>query len=152
MTDLDVVSHALTLASYVPADQEEKTEILADIAFLLEPAPPSATSRPPPTIAQQISALEQLHSFLAQDWIASDESSLGASVRKLHTQLTVFLERIDADVSAAEALARLEDVLLASFPAQLSRLRAALEPQEITLDSLPEGLRRRMLSPVSCGS
>lgn len=146
LTDLDVVSHALTLASYIPADQEEKAEILMDIAFLLEPAPSGAASQAPPGIAQQVAALERLHRFLEQDWIAGDESALGVSVRKLHTQLALFLERVESDVTPAEALARLEDVLLANFPAQLSRLRAALEPQEITLDSLPEGLRRRMLA------
>ena len=146
LTDLEVVSHALTLASYVPEDQEEKVEVLADIAFLLEPAPVGAPAASPPAIEEQIAALERLHRFLGTDAIAGSESALGASVRGLHDQLTLFLERLAADVDPAEALSRLEEVLLARFPDQLTRLRAALEPGTVTLESLPEGLRRRMLA------
>ena len=36
---LESVAHAITLASYVPEDQEQKLEILADIAFLLDMPP-----------------------------------------------------------------------------------------------------------------
>lgn len=146
LTELDIVSHALTIASYVPTEQEDKIEILGDIAFLLEPPPATAPSASPPTIEEQVAALERLHTFLGQDALANPDSTLGVSVATLHAHLTRFLDRLEDDEAPALALARLEKVLLASFPAQLSRLRSALTPEPITLESLPEDLRRRMVA------
>ena len=144
--ELAVVSHAITLASYVPEDQQEKHEILADVAFLLEAPPAGVASLPDPPVDEQIAALRELHDFMSADWIDRDGSVLGASMRNLRSQLASFLERLDRDEEPDEALARLEQILLAGFPDQISRLRAALEPEEITLRSLPAELRRRMVA------
>lgn len=146
LAELEVVSHAITLASFVPDDQEEKHEILADIGFLLDPPPAGATSLEAPSIEQQVAALQQLHEFLATDWIDDERSALGASIRSLRGHLATFLARLDTDADPAEALLRFEDILLSGLPGQLARLRSALEPEQITLGSLPNELRKRMLA------
>ena len=143
---LDAVSHTITLASYIPEDQEDKLYVLEDIRFLLEPPPRSIASLPAPGIDEQVAALRKLHTFLGSDWVAGDKTSLGASMRKLHSRLTTFIERLDADADPEEALDRLDTILLAGLPDQLTRLRTALDPSEIALASLPPELTRRMLS------
>ncbi|MEE2665139.1 MAG: MMPL family transporter [Myxococcota bacterium] len=146
LEELEVVSHAVTLVSYVPPDQEEKHEVLADISFLIEPPPPGDASRKELSVDEQVAALRKLHDFLAADWLDRSDSTLGASVRGLRSYLATFLARIEADGDPTEALGRLEDILLSGLTGQLARLRQALEPEEITLESLPEELRRRMIA------
>jgi hopanoid biosynthesis associated RND transporter like protein HpnN len=146
LDDLEVVSHAVTLASYVPEDQEEKHEILADIAFMLDPPPARDSRFGPPSIEEQVAALRELHDFLSADWVGRDDLALGASMRALRAHLATFLARLDAEGDPADALSRLEDILLASLPSQLARLRSALEPEEVTLEVLPDELRRRMIA------
>lgn len=143
---LDVVSHAVTLVSYVPQDQDEKHEVLSDVSFLLDPPPSGGSSRPAPSVEEQVAALRKLHDFLAASGIDQSDSTLGESVRGLRSYLATFLARLEADGDPTEALGRLEDILLSGLTGQLSRLRQALEPDEITLESLPEPLRRRMLT------
>jgi hopanoid biosynthesis associated RND transporter like protein HpnN len=143
---LDVVSHTITLNSYVPEEQEEKFYILEDIRFLLEPPPRGVESLETSSVDKQVAALRRLHAFLAAGWVQSDGTALGESMRSLQAQLTTFIERLDADGDPAEALARLDTSLLSGLPDQLARLRSALDPIEINLDSLPPELARRMLS------
>jgi hopanoid biosynthesis associated RND transporter like protein HpnN len=145
---LPVVDHTVTAADYVPADQDEKLGILQDIAFLMD-APPAgpAPQRDEPSVEEQVAALRELHDFLQAPWIAREHSPLAESMLRLRDQLGVFLERLDREGNAPQALAALEKVLLSTFPEQVERLRRALEAEPIRLDDLPPELRRRMLAP-----
>lgn len=143
---LDVVSHTITLDSYVPEEQEENLYILEDIRFLLEPPPRGVESLEAPSVDDQVAALRKLHTFLGAEWIQSDTTSLGDSMRRLNERLTTFIERLDADADATESLERLDTILLSGLPEQIARLRSALDPSEIDLDSLPPELTRRMLA------
>ena len=147
--ELAMVEHAITIADYVPDDQEEKLEILADVAMLLEsPAglSPGSDRRTPPSTEEQLAALRELRDFLAAGWMEESNAPLSMNIRLLRSQLDALLERVDREGNAQEALATLEEVLLSSLPAQVERLREALHASEITMDDLPEQLRRRMLA------
>ena len=143
------VERAITLSDYVPADQDEKRELLEDVAFLLEAPPPREPTGTPPSVEDQIAALDELASFLGQSWVQETRSPLGDSMRLLRTRLTNFLSKVE-NVSdpqlRAEALDELERLLLSRLPAQVQRLRNAVEPEEITMASLPDELRERMLA------
>ena len=147
MRQLETVSLTLTLADYVPEDQEEKLEILGDIAFLLDSPPrgPGAAVRTP--FDRQVAALRKLHDFLAEPWLDEDRTSLGESVRLLRSKLGVFLDRVESDARPEEALAKLDEILLSGLPAQLKRLREALDTDEIRLEDLPPELVARMVTP-----
>lgn len=158
--ELPEVSHTLTISTYVPDDQEEKLEILADAAMLFD-APPAPT-RPtePPPIEEQIKALRQLRAVLDLPWLENGTDPLTASARKLRAELDRFLRTLDptddpaaapaahgdATGDPAAALRNLDRVLLGNFPAQVERLERALDPGPITLDGLPPEVRSRMLS------
>ncbi len=151
---LDDVALALTLSDFVPEDQETKLEILADIAFLFDSPLPSPGPRgPEPSVADQVEALERLAQYLADPEIPEDAifasgspTSLGRSIDRLRAHLEDFLQRLEENGDPAASLAELERVLMASLPDQLDRLRKALSADVITLDSLPESLRERMLA------
>ena len=149
LAELDEVDHAITIADYVPVEQEDKLDILADIAFLLDAPPASRAPKRDIPVDEQIASLRELHTFLSGAWIELDRSTLGASMRRLRDHLSSFLGKVEGADQATrrEALATLEKVLLSNLPRQLGRLKNALTPEEIVLADLPDDLVRRMQSP-----
>ncbi len=141
------VGRVVTLADFVPEDQELKREILADLALLIDPAAfeiVDAPLAPAPAPAEQIDALRRLHAALDAPWLEADRSLLGASAGRLRDELAGFLERVGDAGDPAPELARLESLLLGDLPRQLARLRTALAAEPVTLGDLPRELVRRM--------
>ncbi len=141
--DLDVVSSALTLADYVPADQDEKRQILETVAMLLEV--PIGESNNDTSTEQQVSALRDLRNELDADWLDAD-SPLGRSALSLRKHLDTFLARVGDEAETKAALAELQKILLGNFTAQFDRLREAADPPLVELKDLPRDLSRRMVS------
>jgi hopanoid biosynthesis associated RND transporter like protein HpnN len=141
---LPEVDQVITLASFVPSDQDEKIEILQDVAFLFEqPVAPKYSQTPPP-VAEQIRALEDLHAYLGKAVRVGGDAPLNRSMKRLRKHLARFLSRAQQQDRTAQALADLETVLLAPFPDHLRRLRTALEAEPITLADVPAELAERM--------
>jgi len=145
--ELPEVEQALTLASYVPEDQEAKLEILDELAFLMQPTGAVGSGGPGLSTAEQVEALRDLHAFLSDRWLDESGTPLGAAMRSLRDRLGGFLARVERDEDPAAAVARLQEVLLATFPDQIQRLRRALAPEPLSLESLPPELSRRMQTP-----
>jgi hopanoid biosynthesis associated RND transporter like protein HpnN len=146
--ELDTVRLALTLQSYVPDEQEEKLEILGDLSMIFETPPGiGKEDRPPQSIEEQVQALRELRDYLGSDeldlFVAGSPGPLAGSVARLRDHLSDFVERVESEGNEA-ALANLEAILMAPLPAQLARLRRAMLAERITLESLPEGLVKRM--------
>jgi hopanoid biosynthesis associated RND transporter like protein HpnN len=146
LSEFETVEQSITIADYVPADQEEKHAILTDIRYFFPPLIGSAKSKAAQPIEEQVSALRDLHAFLGRPGAVRGDSPLHESMRLLRTELADFLARVDRDGNAAGALASLESILLSGFPAQMARLRIALEPDVITLKDLPAPLVARMVT------
>ena len=148
MQRLDAVDRSITLSDYIPDEQGEKLEILSDLSFLLGPRG-GGSDTPPKTLPpdQQIAALRLLRDLLVR---ASDEAEaplLVASMQDLTGKLDEFLVRVDRDEAPERALAKLEDLLLSTFPEQVDRLHRALNASRITRESLPDHLVRRLIAP-----
>ena len=144
---LDVVERAITLQDYVPEHQEEKLEILEELGYFL-PEPPSEELPPSEVpLASQIATLRALHESLTAPWLAEGDPARAASAARAARRLEAFLHRLEGIERKQEELAKFERTLTGALPGQLQRLWRALDPQEITLESLPEPLARRMLSP-----
>jgi len=141
---LTEVEQVITLASFVPSEQDEKIEILQDVAFLFEqPATPTYRQMPPP-VTEQIQALQDLNAYLEQATRMGGDAPLNRSMIRLREHLTRFLNRARQQDKAAQALADLETVLLTPFPDHLSRLRAAMEAEPVTVSDIPAELSERM--------
>ncbi len=125
---LDVVHRAVTPLDLVPPDQEEKLEVVDDIASFLGPPPNPAVPRPsdPAALVAALRALEaELDAF----------GSEGAA--RLRRELAALREQIESDEAPQELLVALERALLDPIHWRLERLHGALEAEPITLDDFP---------------
>lgn len=143
--ELDLVRAAVSLADYVPQDQDEKREILSAVALMLD-VPTGAVAATPPDAGEQVRALRELRDALDVEWLRQKQSPLGLSARLLARRLDQFLQRLAAEATPEVALAELQEVLLGNFPAQLERLRLAADPPPVQLETLPRSLTRRMIA------
>jgi hopanoid biosynthesis associated RND transporter like protein HpnN len=146
LDECESVAHTLTLADYVPSDQDEKREILTDIGYFFPSLAGSGAELDPKSVEEQISALRELHAYLGTTEAMRGDSPLRNSMRMLRTELAHFLEKVEENGDAETALANLETILLSRFADQMERLRNALEPGEITLADLPAPLVGRMIA------
>lgn len=142
---LPEVERVATLRDYVPGDQAEKREILADTALLLGPAP-RAAQRFSPGPEEELAALRELAAALDVEWVRTSQTPLARSAELLRSELGTLLARLEQEPDSSEALARFEEMLLGRLPERLDQLRRMLDPEEVTLDSLPHELRERMIS------
>ncbi len=145
LRSLPEVERTLTLADFVPEQQDEKLEILADLDLLLD-FPRQGEVLAGVDTAEQVAALGELHAFLASEPLEGS-TPVAESARMLRRELGRFLERVAADPAPEAALAELEGLLLGRFPAQLERLQTAVSPGPVGLEDLPEDLVARMRSP-----
>jgi hopanoid biosynthesis associated RND transporter like protein HpnN len=143
---LDSVEAALTLRDYVPAEQEEKREILAEAALLLDAPGGRRPADSALSASEQVGTLRDLHAALSAEWLERVRSPLGRSAQQLRAELERFLDRVSREGDAETSLADLERILLGNFEAQLERLKLALRPDPVALEDLPPGLSQRMVS------
>jgi uncharacterized protein len=140
---LPTVDKAVTLASYVPSDQEAKLGIIGDTYLFLQTtlSPPSVL--PPPTQEQQIASLD---GFIAKTAELKGEERSAAFVQSAR-RLAGGLNRLkDLPGWPGQVLKTLERSILAGLPRNLERLRKLLSPDRITLANLPQDLRNRYLT------
>lgn len=136
---LPAVDSAVTLSSFVPADQEAKLEIIADMALFLTPLLVEQTRKPPPDAAERraiLAGLQQRLDMLAQ---RENEPAFAAAVRRLSAALA----RQDRSDRATAAL---EERLVGALPRRLADLREALGAQPVTLADLPQDVRVRYIA------
>ena len=143
---LPFIERAITLADYIPKDQDEKLDVLMDLSYIVPEPQPFDADRPIPTAQDQISALKSLRDIIQSPSLQRDHSN--TSARRAVTQLDRFLARLDAlETDRLATVNEFEGSLLGELPDQLTRLWNAVSPGPVTLDSLPSGLSRRMLAP-----
>jgi hopanoid biosynthesis associated RND transporter like protein HpnN len=144
---LDVVDQAFTVADFVPEDQEEKLDIIEDVAMFLAPLPRGDGSLPDVTLEEQLEALGQLETQL--HWLLREGAppALEPSARRLRRALGRYLGSLDGSGDAQTSVAKLEQSLVGSLPEQLRILDAALEAGHVTLENLPAALLERQVAP-----
>ncbi len=134
---LPEVERAVTLAAFVPTEQQEKLALIDDMAFFLTPAL-TATAEPG-TLAPEArhAAFERMRGM------PTGEGEVAAAAARLARAL----DGLDGPATPSdETLARIEARLVEHLPRTLSRLRGALSAEEVTLADLPEEFRRRWLT------
>jgi len=142
LDQLPEVEKTLTLASFVPTDQDEKRAVLDTMALLVPvPAPAGA----PPQVSEQTAALERLAAALAKPGGSGDDAFDQAAQR-----LVEAIERFHAAVSGSgdptHLLVRLQVNVVGSLRDQLDELLDSLEPDEVTLATLPPELTEIMIA------
>jgi hopanoid biosynthesis associated RND transporter like protein HpnN len=147
LRELDVVERAVTLRDYVPEDQPAKLEILSELGYFVPPPPPEDGPPSSVPLPDQIAALRALQTSLTAASLGVGDPARAASAQRAARRLERFLERLETLDRKEEELAAFERTLTGALPGQLRLLWRSLEPEEITLESLPPSLTHRMVAP-----
>jgi len=137
---LDAVGGALTLADFLPGNQDEKLDIIDGLALVLEPAL-SETMRPPPTVADMAAALGELEHSL-RNLEESQDAATAMAAQRLRASLSHWREHGGEEA----ALNDLQFRLMAGFPGRLAALRESLEATPFELQGLPHEVRARWIT------
>jgi len=128
---LPEVDRVVTLNSFVPEDQPDKLATIADAAFLLLPSL-TATPAAPPTDADVLAASAEL----AQKLRALSSGATDAPAQRLANALERVLHATPPPVAALQA------TLVGDLPSLFADLRLVLSAEPVTLETLPDDLRR----------
>jgi uncharacterized protein len=139
---LPVVDKAVTLASFVPDDQDEKLAIIADMTLLLQPlVTPSQGAAP--SMDEERQALEKFQKKLREAGVNNPDPAFSASMKRL----AVALEKFKSAAGWPEnALKQLRESVVGDLPQNLAQLRNLLQPQHIELKDVPQDLRERYVT------
>jgi hopanoid biosynthesis associated RND transporter like protein HpnN len=127
------VDRAMTLDSFIPADQDAKLALIAQAARALDPAF-RATQRPAPTDAEVVTVLNRGADTLIRQ--AGEQTGPGAEAAK---RLATALQNIAKGDQALRA--RSELVLVAPLKTALAGLRASMQAQKITEENIPPEIK-----------
>jgi uncharacterized protein len=131
------VDHTVTLSSFIPEDQDVKLAILQDVSFLLGPtlAPPTVLDAP--DAAAVIAAMQAVETRLTA-LVPRPQSA-----DDFLTALRFGISQLQADPSR---LPDLDHRLLGGFRQQLQALTTALSAEPVTLETIPDDLRREWVA------
>jgi len=144
---LPEVGRVVSLRSYIPEDQDEKLEILDDLAFLMEATPNTSENPPEYSTEEQTEALRELLQTLHDAERPPGDETAARSFDALERKLSTFLARLERDQTPDQALGEFRDVLLDRLPEALERFRDSLSVSAIGLLDLPPVLVRRLVAP-----
>jgi hopanoid biosynthesis associated RND transporter like protein HpnN len=139
---LPVVDKAVTLASFVPDDQDEKLAIIADMTLVLQPlVTPSQGAAP--SMDEERQALEKFQKKLREAGVNNSDPAFSASMKRLADALEKFKS---APGWPENALKQLRGSVVGDLPQNLAQLRNLLQPQHIELKDVPQDLRERYVT------
>lgn len=137
---LPEVDKAVTLSSYVAADQDEKLGIIEGMRLSLG-ALMDASPAPLPAPAEERAAVDDFAAKLAATPI--DDATLAASATRLQQAIEALRARADWPEGALPVL---RGMLLGDLPRTLARLRGLLDAEAYTAADLPEAVRARYVA------
>jgi len=138
LRQLPQVDKVLTLASFVPEDQEPKLAIIDELALLTGGSALVASTPADP--AEDAQTLERLRTSRDRIAAATIDPLLRQPVADLLRTLNALLERNPAP------LHELQNVLLTDLPYELNNLNLALQAAPVSVDTLPDVLRNDWLT------
>ncbi|HXJ01760.1 MAG TPA: MMPL family transporter [Micropepsaceae bacterium] len=129
------VREARTLSSFVPDGQAEKLALIADASMLLDTTLNPFEAMAAPTMAETIQAMDATKQKLRG--LAGPTATPANNAAR---RMAAALDAVEHGGSAA--LARADAAFIPGLKIMLERLRNALSPQMVTLESLPAELRQ----------
>jgi len=138
---LPEVDHVMTIATFVPEQQDAKLAAIRDAAALLGPTLKPAQVKPAPTDAQTVAAMKQAAAHLDEVATAQPGTPLANAAGHLAASVHKLAE------GSAELRERARGVLVPGLATTLRQLRSALSAEPVTLDALPESLEQDWVTP-----
>jgi hypothetical protein len=139
---LPSVDKALTLANYVPADQEAKLRTIEEMAVFLTPIAMAAPRRANLAPAERTAA----YGALVRDLVSLATAAKAPPETKAAARRTVdaLVRFRNGPGRTAAALADLEARLIADLPYRIEDLALSIEARPVGIDDLPAAIRDRM--------
>jgi hopanoid biosynthesis associated RND transporter like protein HpnN len=131
---LPEVSHALTLSSFVPADQTAKLALIADASAVLDLTLNPSETKPAPTDDENIKALRDGARDLAQAANDDPNNAASADARRVAAAFDALADGTPAHRKA------LDEALIPGLKTTLAQLRSVLGAAPVTAASLPKDL------------
>jgi len=136
---LPEVARALTLSSFVPADQDPKIAALQAASQKLGTAL-NAAKQPAPSDQDVVAAIQSTAAYLSR--VAGNEKGAGADAARETSGLLERLAGADAGVRG-----KAEAAIVPPLVYNLDQLRNSLAPQPVTIKTLPPNLIRDWVLP-----
>jgi len=133
------VSSARTLSSFIPADQPEKIALIADAADLLDLTLNPLVVAAPPSDAQVVDSLNRTAGNLRR--ASTDDASLRADAHRLADQFSRLAQ------ASPGARAKATQMLIPGFVTMLDQIRNSMQPQPISIATLPPEVVREWQTP-----
>jgi uncharacterized protein len=137
---LPEVSRTLALSSFVPADQDQKIAAIQTAAPRLEAALNAPQRQSAPSDKDVVEAIRETAANLSKT--AGNATGPGADAARHVSDLLTRLARSDAATRN-----KVEAAVIPSLVYSLERLRDSLDPQPVTVKTLPPNLIRDWLLP-----
>jgi len=137
LRSVPAVDRVLTLASFVPGDQEEKLAVIDDMALVLEPILIPQAVLETPGEEEEVQAMKEFRAALGAHEFRNREGDLDKNLKTLRQAIDDLLRDSRGSTRFVHDL---RTRLIGDFPKWLERLRRLLAPDEITLEMLPERL------------
>lgn len=137
---LPQVLQAVTLANFVPDDQDKKLTLIREFADKIGPTLENPASKKLPADAENVAALNNLANQLNK--YAANATGLGSNAAKRLAADAVKLAQAPEAARAA-----VQTAFIASFQMDAAQLRNYLGAQKITKDNLPQQIRRQWVTP-----
>lgn len=138
LAELPEVAQAITLDSFVPADQPAKLAFIQDAALLLDLSLNPFETAPPPSDAETVSALRRVSARLRA---VADATEEGGAARRLAAAFEALARSNPAQRARAEA------VLIIPLQIMLTQASTALQASEVTRAALPPDIARDWVAP-----
>jgi hopanoid biosynthesis associated RND transporter like protein HpnN len=139
LSALPEVAQVLTLASFVPEDQERKRALLADANNLLDTTLNPFEVKPPPTDAETVASFRDVAAKLRD---AAGDRADGAAIHA--KALASALDRLAGGPAANRA--RAVEAVVPELKTMLRQLSDALTPSPVTIATMPAAMRAEWIA------
>lgn len=139
LAKLPEVSRTTTIANVIPDDQDAKLRIVNDAAIALDHALTPEGGQSPPSDQMNVSATSFTAETLAQ--LAGKQEAPGANAAR---RLSALLSRLARAEPSKRAEA--EAALISPLTFELGKLRTALHPQRVAVETIPPDIARAWLA------
>ncbi len=140
LSKLPQVLQAVTLADFVPDDQDMKLALIQDFAAKIGPSLENPASKKLPTDAENVAALNSLADQL-------NKHAAGAAGQGSDAAKRLAADAVKLAQAGEAARAAVQTALVAPFQMDAAQLRNYLSAQKITKDNLPQQIKRLWVTP-----
>ncbi len=141
LENLTTVDRVIGFGDFLPKDQTEKLDLLADLEFILGGRISSDRAIGEETTEQQFTAINDLINTIENQ----NQNSGNPTLQELHQKLVSLKNRLQQQPpdKQSAALVQLSNSLLGDLLIQIQRVQDGLASEGVTLETLPVALTKR---------